>query len=74
MLSGINGNADTQLAVSTMALKKSMDIEQTAMSDILNGIVGANMQTVNKDVLVITDPTQFVQDEALKAGRLDIYA
>lgn len=74
MLSGINGNADTQLAVSTMALKKSMDIEQTTMSDILNGIVGANMQTVNKDVLVITDPTQFVQDEALKAGRLDIYA
>lgn len=74
MLSGINGNADTQLAVSTMALKKSMDIEQTAMSDILNGIVGANMQTVNKDVSVITDPTQFVQDEALKAGRLDIYA
>lgn len=74
MLSGINGNADTQLAVSTMALKKSMDIEQTAMSDVLNGIVGANMQTANKDVLVITDPTQFVQDEALKAGRLDIYA
>ncbi|MBO5062955.1 MAG: hypothetical protein J6C08_00380 [Campylobacter sp.] len=74
MLSGINGNADTQLAVSTMALKKSMDIEQTAMSDILNGLVGANMQTVNKDVPVITDPTQFVQDEALKAGRLDIYA
>ena len=66
MLSGINGNADTQLAVSTMALKKSMDIEQTAMSDILNGLVGANP--------VITDPTQFVQDEALKAGRLDIYA
>lgn len=74
MLSGINGNADTQLAVSTMALKKSMDIEQTAMSDILNGIVGANMQTANKDVPVITDPTRFVQDEALKAGRLDIYA
>ncbi len=74
MLSGINGNADTQLAVSTMALKKSMDIEQTAMSDILNGIVGANMQTTTKDVPAITDPTQFVQDEALKAGRLDIYA
>mgnify|MGYP006325685691 FL=1 len=74
MLSGINGNADTQLAVSTMALKKSMDIEQTAMSDILNGIVDTNMQTANKDLPVITDPTQFVQDEARKAGRLDIYA
>lgn len=74
MLSGINGNADTQLAVSTMALKKSMDIEQTAMSDILNGIVGTNMQTANKDVPAITNPTQFVQDEARKAGRLDIYA
>ena len=26
MLSGISGNADTQLAVSTSALKKSMDV------------------------------------------------
>lgn len=73
MLSGINGSADTQLAASTMMLKKSMDIEKTAMSDILDGTVGANMQSPAQ-ATAITDPTQFVQDEAAKAGRLDIYA
>lgn len=73
MLSGISGSADTQLAVSTSALKKSMDVEQTAMNNILNGIVGANnMQSPNS--VAISNPTQFVQNEAAKAGRLDIYA
>lgn len=73
MLSGINGSADTQLAVSTSALKKSMDVEQTAMNNILNGTVGANnMQSPNS--VAISNPTQFVQNEAAKAGRLDIYA
>ncbi|MDD5786879.1 hypothetical protein [Campylobacter lanienae] len=73
MLSGISGSADTQLAVSTSALKKSMDVEQTAMNNILNGTVGANnMQSPNS--VAISNPTQFVQNEAAKAGRLDIYA
>ncbi|MCI7363721.1 MAG: hypothetical protein MSH23_01645 [Campylobacter lanienae] len=73
MLSGISGSADTQLAVSTSALKKSMDVEQTAMNNILNGTVGANnMQSPNS--ATISNPTQFVQNEAAKAGRLDIYA
>ena len=73
MLSGISGNADTQLAVSTSALKKSMDVEQTAMNNILNGTVGANnMQSPNS--AAISNPTQFVKNEAAKAGRLDIYA
>ncbi|WP_096027798.1 hypothetical protein [Campylobacter lanienae] len=73
MLSGISGSADTQLAVSTSALKKSMDVEQTAMNNILNGTVGANnMQSPNS--AAIGNPTQFVQNEAAKAGRLDIYA
>ncbi|ARR00987.1 MULTISPECIES: hypothetical protein [Campylobacter] len=68
-------NADAQLAASTMALKKSMDVEKTAMSNILNGIVGANMQTPASNApLAVTNPTQFVQNEAAKAGRLDIYA
>ena len=74
MLSGISGSADTQLAVSTSALKKSMDVEQTAMNNILNGTVGANnMQSPNSSA-AISNPTQFVQNEAAKAGRLDIYA
>ena len=73
MLSGISGNADTQLAVSTSAPKKSMDVEQTAMNNILNGTVGANnMQSPNS--AAISNPTQFVKNEAAKAGRLDIYA
>lgn len=73
MLSGISGSVDTQLAVSTSALKKSMDVEQTAMNNILNGTVGANnMQSPNS--ATISNPTQFVQNEAAKAGRLDIYA
>ena len=73
MLSGISGSADTQLAVSTSALKKSMDVEQTAMNNILNGTVGANnMQSPSSTA--ISNPTQFVQNEAAKAGRLDIYA
>ena len=73
MLSGISGSADTQLAVSTSALKKSMDVEQTAMNNILNGTVGANnMQSPNS--AAISNPTQFVKNEAAKAGRLDIYA
>ena len=73
MLSGISGSADTQLAVSTSALKKSMDVEQTAMNNILNGTVGANnMQSPSS--AAISNPTQFVQNEAATAGRLDIYA
>lgn len=73
MLAGMNGSAEASLAVSTMALKKSMDIEQNAMARLIGGTVGADMQTPAK-VVPIANPTQFVQNEALKVGKLDIYA
>lgn len=75
MLAGMNGSAEASLVASTMALKKSMDIEQSMMAKLFGQTVDINMQTPNIEAPVrITDPTQFIQNEALKLGKLDIYA
>jgi DNA modification methylase len=75
MLVGMNGSAEVSLVASTMALKKSMDIEQSMMAKLFGQTADINMQTPDKEVSTrITDPTQFIQNEALKLGKLDIYA
>lgn len=75
MLAGMNGSAEASLVASTMALKKSMDIEQSMMAKLFGQTADVNMQTPNKEAPEgITNPTQFIQNEALKLGKLDIYA
>lgn len=75
MLAGMNGSAEASLVASTMALKKSMDIEQSMMAKLFGQTADINMQTPNIEAPVrITDSTQFIQNEALKLGKLDIYA
>lgn len=75
MLAGMSGSAEASLVASTMALKKSMDIEQSMMAKLFGQTADINMQTPNKEVPAgITNPTQFIQNEALKLGKLDIYA
>ena len=75
MLAGMNGSAEVSLVASTMVLKKSMDIEQSMMAKLFGQTADINMQTPNKEVPAgITNPTQFIQNEALKLGKLDIYA
>lgn len=75
MLAGMNGSAEASLVASTMALKKSMDIEQSIMAKLFGQTADINMQTPNIEAPAgITNPTQFIQNEALKLGKLDIYA
>lgn len=75
MLVGMNGSAEVSLVASTMALKKSMDIEQSMMAKLFGQTADINMQTPDKEASAgITNPTQFIQNEALKLGKLDIYA
>lgn len=75
MLAGMNGSAEASLVASTMALKKSMDIEQSMMAKLFGQTADINMQTPDKEASArITNPTQFIQNEALKLGKLDIYA
>ena len=75
MLAGMNGSAEASLVASTMALKKSMDIEQSMMAKLFGQTADINMQTPNIEAPArITDSTQFIQNEALKLGKLDIYA
>jgi hypothetical protein len=75
MLAGMSGSAEASLVASTMALKKSMDIEQSMMAKLFGQTADINMQTPDKEASAgITNPTQFIQNEALKLGKLDIYA
>lgn len=75
MLAGMNGSAEASLVASTMALKKSMDIEQSMVAKLFGQTADINMQTPDKEASArITDSTQFIQNEALKLGKLDIYA
>lgn len=75
MLAGMNGSAEASLVASTMALKKSMDIEQSMMAKLFGQTADINMQAPNIEAPArITDSTQFIQNEALKLGKLDIYA
>ncbi|WP_086229494.1 hypothetical protein [Campylobacter devanensis] len=74
MLAGMSGSAEASLVASTMVLKKSIDVEQNMMAKLF-GQTADNMQTPNIEVPTrITNPTQFIQNEALKLGKLDIYA
>ena len=74
MLAGMSGSAEASLVASTMVLKKSIDVEQNMMAKLF-GQTADNMQTPNIEAPTrITNPTQFVQNEALKLGKLDIYA
>jgi hypothetical protein len=75
MLAGMSGSAEASLVASTMALKKSMDIEQSMMAKLFGQTADINMQTPDKEASAgITNPTQFIQNEALKLGKLDVYA
>lgn len=75
MLAGMSGSAEASLVASTMVLKKSIDIEQNMMAKLFGQTADINMQTPNIEVPArITNPTQFIQNEALKLGKLDIYA
>lgn len=75
MLAGMSGSAEASLVASTMALKKSMDIEQSMMAKLFGQTADVNMQTPDKEASArITNPTQFIQNKALKLGKLDIYA
>ena len=75
MLAGMSGSAEVSLVASTMAFKKSMDIEQSMMAKLFGQTADINMQTPNIEAPEgITNPTQFIQNEALKLGKLDIYA
>ncbi|WP_086227798.1 hypothetical protein [Campylobacter sp. P0109] len=74
MLAGMSGSAEASLVASTMVLKKSIDVEQNMMAKLF-GQTADNMQTPNIEASArITNPTQFIQNEALKLGKLDIYA
>lgn len=74
MLAGMSGSAEASLVASTMVLKKSIDVEQNMMAKLFGQTVD-NMQTPNIEAPTrITNPTQFIQNEALKLGKLDIYA
>ena len=75
MLAGMSGSAEASLVASTMVLKKSIDVEQNMMAKLFGQTADINMQTQNIEAYArITNPTQFVQNEALKLGKLDIYA
>ena len=75
MLAGMSGSAEASLVASTMVLKKSIDVEQNMMAKLFGQTTDINMQTPNIEAPTrITNPTQFVQNEALKLGKLDIYA
>ncbi|WP_086288074.1 hypothetical protein [Campylobacter devanensis] len=75
MLAGMSGSAEASLVASTMVLKKSIDVEQNMMAKLFGQTADINMQTQNIEASArITNPTQFVQNEALKLGKLDIYA
>lgn len=75
MLAGMSGSAEASLVVSTMVLKKSIDVEQNMMAKLLGQTADINTQTPNIEAPArITNPTQFIQNEALKRGKLDIYA
>lgn len=75
MLAGMSGSAEASLVASTMVLKKSIDVEQNMMAKLFGQIADINMQTLNVEASArITNPTQFIQNEALKLGKLDIYA
>ena len=75
MLAGMSGSAEASLVASTMVLKKSIDVEQNMMAKLFGQTEDINMQTPNIEAPTrITNPTQFIQNEALKLGKLDIYA
>lgn len=75
MLAGMSGSAEASLVASTMVLKKSIDVEQNMMAKLFGQTADINMQTPNIEAPTrITNPTQFIQNEALKLGKLDIYA
>lgn len=75
MLAGMSGSAEASLVASTMVLKKSIDVEQNMMAKLFGQTADTNMQTPNIEAPArITNPTQFIQNEALKLGKLDIYA
>ncbi|MEE3712248.1 hypothetical protein V2I22_04385 [Campylobacter sp. CLAX-7218-21] len=74
MLAGMSGSAEASLVASTMVLKKSIDVEQNMMAKLFSQTAD-NMQTPNIEAPTrIINPTQFIQNEALKLGKLDIYA
>ena len=75
MLAGMSGSAEASLVASTMVLKKSIDVEQNMVAKLFGQTADTNMQTPNIEAPArITNPTQFIQNEALKLGKLDIYA